>query len=339
LHSHRVVDDLPPDGVDQAGVDSVSEGVGDSIGDEIPFAQQVPRWGVGGALHLARSKDGGTSWVGAGSLNAGADVPGTSGVFAPEVSVDAAGVVHVVWHSPGSSTIMYTRSTDGGETFTSPKAVVTGVSGLTSPPLPKTGTWAEFPNAKFRVLTLATGCAVGNRFLVAWADMREGYSRIYYHYSNDAGATWAPSAGQPLWPSLSPASAVQQFHPQIIADGKRLRGDVASSGSGESARSFVAEPQPGVDRGRGIGPPGAAPARRGELVQLAAIATDRADGHVAVDVDLEEAGAAVGGAEEPAGAGDAPAKAAHVGSTSNRERVLGSREHERNGSFWPRRPA
>lgn len=189
-------------------------------GGSSPFkGRAYVAWGVGGALRLARSKDGGTSWVGAGSLNAGADVPGTSGVFAPEVSVDAAGVVHVVWHSPGSSTIMYTRSTDGGETFTSPKAVVNGVSGLTSPPLPKTGTWAEFPNAKFRVLTLATGCAVGNRFLVAWADMREGYSRIYYHYSNDAGATWAPSAGQPLWPSLSPASAVQQFHPQIIADG------------------------------------------------------------------------------------------------------------------------
>lgn len=176
-------------------------------------------WGVGGALRVAHSKDGGVSWIGAGNLDAGADVPGTMGVYAPEVSVDDNGIVHIVWHHPKSATITYTRSTDGGETFESPRHVVNGIAGLTSPPLATSGSWAEFPNAKFRVLTLATGCAIGNRFLVAWSDMREGYARIYYHYSDDAGVTWAASSGQPLWPSLSPSSAVHQFHPQIIADG------------------------------------------------------------------------------------------------------------------------
>jgi hypothetical protein len=176
-------------------------------------------WGVGDALRVARSKNGGVSWIGAGNLNAGANVPGTTGVFAPEVSVGDNGVVHIVWHLPGSATIGYTRSTDGGETFEAPRQIVNGVAGLTHPPLPKTGSWPEFPNAKFRVLTLATGCAVGNRFLVAWSDLREGYARIYYHYSDDSGATWAPSSGQPLWPALSPSSAVYQFHPQLAADG------------------------------------------------------------------------------------------------------------------------
>ncbi len=176
-------------------------------------------WGVGGKLRVARSKDGGASWIGAGNLDAGADVLGTNGVYAPEVSVDDNGIVHIVWHSPGSTTITYTRSIDGGETFAAPRHVVNGVVGLTSPPLPKSGSWAEFPNAKFRVLTLATGCAVGNRFLVAWSDLRDGYARIYYHYSDNAGTTWTPSSGQPLWPSLSKSSAVYQFHPQIIADG------------------------------------------------------------------------------------------------------------------------
>jgi hypothetical protein len=176
-------------------------------------------WGVGEALRVARSKDGGATWIGAGNLSAGANVPGTSGVFAPEISVDDSGIVHVVWHLPGSATINYTRSTDGGETFEPQRAIVNGIAGLTAPPLPKTGDWPEFPNAKFRVLTLATGCAVGNRFLVAWSDLRQGFARIFYHYSDDNGATWAPSSGQPLWPSLSTASAVQQFHPQIVADG------------------------------------------------------------------------------------------------------------------------
>jgi hypothetical protein len=177
-------------------------------------------WGVNGPLRLARSKDGGNSWVGAGALPAGATIPGiSSGVFAPEISVDDNGIVHIVWHQPGSSTIGYTRSTNGGEAFEPARNIVNGIVGLRSPPLPQSGDWPEFPNAKFRVLTLATGCAAGNRFIVAWADVREGYSRIYYHYSNDNGATWAPSSGQPLWPSLSSSSAVQQFHPQIIADG------------------------------------------------------------------------------------------------------------------------
>jgi hypothetical protein len=84
---------------------------------------------------------------------------------------------------------------------------------------------------------------------------------------------------------------------------------------------------------------GMGPARRPRLVDLASVAADRADRLVAVEVDLEEAGAAIGAAEEPAGAGDAPTQAAHVGSTSNGERVLGSREHELNGSFWPHRRA
>ncbi len=177
-------------------------------------------WGVsGGPLRLARSLDGGATWIGVGNLQAGANVPNVpNSVYAPEISVDDNGIVHIVWHNRGSSTIMYTRSTDGGNTFEPTRTIVNGVVGLTASTLPQTGTWPEFPGGKFRVLTLATGCAAGKRFLVAWADMREGFSRIYYHYSDDAGATWAPSSGQPLWPSLSSSSAVQQFHPQIVAD-------------------------------------------------------------------------------------------------------------------------
>lgn len=175
-------------------------------------------WGVGGFLRIARSNNVGATWIGAGNLDAGADVPENYGAWAPEISVDEAGIVHVVWHSPGSAAIHYTRSTDGGETFESARTIVNGMQGLTHPPLPQTGGWPEFPGAKFRIVTLCTGCAIGNRFLVAWSDMREGHARIYYHYSDDSGDTWAPSSGQPLWPSLSSNSAVQQFHPQMIAD-------------------------------------------------------------------------------------------------------------------------
>ncbi|MEH6648855.1 MAG: sialidase family protein [Motiliproteus sp.] len=181
-------------------------------------------WGVGGGLNFARSTDAGVSWTGAGNLNAGDNVPGTSNAWAPEVTVGDGGVIHVVWHSPGSASILYVRSIDGGETFESQQTIVNGVQGLRSPPLPQTGSWPEFPGGKFRIVTLCTGCATGNRFLVSWSDIREGYARIYYHYSDDAGASWAPSSGQPLWPSLSSSSAVQQFHPQMVVDGKGVVG-------------------------------------------------------------------------------------------------------------------
>jgi hypothetical protein len=176
-------------------------------------------WGVGGALRLARSLDGGQTWLGAGDLPAGANVPGTNDAWAPETTVDYDGIVHVVWHVPGESTIKYTRSTDGGQTFEPQKVIVTGVKSLVSPDLPKTGEWAEFPNAKFRVLTLATGCALpSGRFIVAWADMRNGVARLYYRVSDSGGVTWiGPANGQPLLPWFPANNGLYHFHPQLMA--------------------------------------------------------------------------------------------------------------------------
>ncbi len=177
-------------------------------------------WGVlGGALRLARSLDGGKSWRGAGDLSAGADVPGTNDAWAPEITVGDDGTVHIVWHYPGSSTIKYTRSLDGGETFDPQKDIVTGVASLSEPNLPQTGNFPEFPNAKFRVMTLATGCALPKRrFLVAWADMRDGISRLYYRISDNSGATWiGPPNGQPVLPSFPTNNGLYHFHPQLIA--------------------------------------------------------------------------------------------------------------------------
>lgn len=175
-------------------------------------------WGVGGALRLARSLDGGQTWRGAGNLSSGADVPGTNDAWAPETTVDNMGLVHVVWHVPGQSSIKYTRSMDGGETFEPQKEIVTGVASFTGH-LPQTGSFPEFPNAKFRVLTLATGCALSSgRFLVAWADMRDGIARLYYRMTDNGGVTWSgPANGQPLLPSLPGNNGMYHFHPQLIA--------------------------------------------------------------------------------------------------------------------------
>lgn len=174
--------------------------------------------GVGGALRLARSLDGGQTWRGAGNLPSGSNVPGTSDAWAPETTVAYDGTVHVVWHVPGESTIKYTRSTNGGETFESQKEIVTGVASFHGN-LPQTGSFPEFPNAKFRVLTLATGCALkGGRFIVAWADMREGTARIYYRIADNSGATWlGPANGQSLLSWFPVGNGLYHFHPQLIA--------------------------------------------------------------------------------------------------------------------------
>jgi hypothetical protein len=77
----------------------------------------------------------------------------------------------------------------------------------------------HFPNAQFRVLTLATGCALpDNHFIVAWVDMREGVSRIYYRIAEKSGAIWrGPNSGEPLIPWFPASNYFHHFHPQLIS--------------------------------------------------------------------------------------------------------------------------
>ena len=126
--------------------------------------------------------------------------------------------------------VKFVKSTDGGQSFSVPQVVASGISPLRSPPLAKPGSFPELPGGKFRVLTLVditTG--TGGNLLVAWADYREGVSRIYCRHSGNGGANWQGSAsGQPLLPPyLSSAADQHDFHPQL-----------ASMPSGEIACAF-----------------------------------------------------------------------------------------------------
>jgi hypothetical protein len=79
-------------------------------------------------------------------------------------------------------------------------------------------------------LTVPACCSGAAQIVVvAWADYREGVSRIYYQYSQDAGATWlGPASGQPLLPPYLASQGDQHdFHPQL-----------ASMPSGEIACAF-----------------------------------------------------------------------------------------------------
>ena len=96
------------------------------------------------------------------------------------------------------------------------KEVVTGVVSLRGH-LPITNNWPHFDAGKFRVITLVTSCAApGGAVIVAWADLREGRSRIYFRRSNDKGLTWeGPVAGRPLLPNVNYGN-FECFHPQIV---------------------------------------------------------------------------------------------------------------------------
>lgn len=101
------------------------------------------------------------------------DVSRSSGVaFDPEIAVDSSDAINVVWQdtSPGTSVIMFSRSTDRGETFSDPKQVSTG-----------TGVATE--------AAVATDSA--GRLSVVWVDESTGSAEAYYSRSTDNGQTFS----------------------------------------------------------------------------------------------------------------------------------------------------
>ncbi|MCB9432784.1 MAG: exo-alpha-sialidase [Ardenticatenaceae bacterium] len=172
-------------------------------------------WAASSPLRFARSTDHGQTWTGKAGEPAGSTLVSMQ-AFAPELAISPDGTLHLFWHNSGGSEVKYLRSTNGGSSFAPLQTVVVGMESL-SGNLPEVDQWPHFENSKFRVLTLVTSCTVGKAVLVAWADMREGRSRIYYRRSPDGGATWeGPAAGQPLLPNVSYGDS-HCFHPQIVA--------------------------------------------------------------------------------------------------------------------------
>ncbi len=163
-------------------------------------------------LAFARSTDHGGTWKGVGTQPTGTILAPSS--FAPQVVVDMYGTVYVVFYAyqvNGLNTIQFVKSTDGGDSFSQPQTVATGIT-----PLPLT-----LPGGTFRVATLPSCCiAPGFTIVVAWADYRDGVSRVYYRCSRDGGTKWLGSAsGQLLLPPpLSSESDQHDFHPQLATN-------------------------------------------------------------------------------------------------------------------------
>ena len=161
-------------------------------------------WDGPGGLCFARTLDHGATWIGTGSSPAGNSIFAMS--FSPEVNVAADGTVYVIFQV--GAEIKMLKSTNGGNSFqaTASPATGIGVFGIT-----------RFPGGIFRVLTVPTACVLGSTVIVAWADNRDGNSRIFYAVSTNGGTSWTtPSSGKPLLKDLPIDPNMFHFHPQVV---------------------------------------------------------------------------------------------------------------------------
>jgi hypothetical protein len=185
-------------------------------------------WNEGG-LCFARTLDHGKSWIGTGTNPAGKalDTAGKPYVTAnetfPEISVaaDGKGTIYIIWRDEYANKINMLVSTDGGDSFypsKEPPAKDIVRLESTEAGLQTNYGYAVFPNGTFRVYTLPTACTgpLLGQVMVAWADYREGVSRIYYARSENGGDSWITGpTGQPLLTGALAANR-QHFHPQVV---------------------------------------------------------------------------------------------------------------------------
>ncbi|CAG0973265.1 hypothetical protein MTYP_01350 [Methylophilaceae bacterium] len=141
----------------------------------------------GGIVTVDKSQDMGRTFVAAGKLNAKPQKVGTDGDARPKIAVGPEGNIYVSWTQalakPYTGYIWFSRSTDGGKTFSAPVIVH--------------GDRAEITH-RFDALTVAAN----GRVYVAWVDKRDlvaakarkrAYdgAAIYYAYSDDAGGSFS----------------------------------------------------------------------------------------------------------------------------------------------------
>jgi hypothetical protein len=215
----------PPKGLHVDAADDKQWATADNWGTSNYKGSVYACWGANTPLRFARSTDG-NNWTGVGGSAPGADLTQES-VFAPAMCVSSDGTIHIAWLVPGTSFIRYVESSDGGSTFSSPQTVVDGITDISSRFPAVDNQFPVFPGGTFRVLTLCTIAPVGaHGCVIAWADCRGAFTRIYYRV-RDSGGTWVgDSFGRPVLANMNFADSVpvQHFHPQLAVNQSGLVG-------------------------------------------------------------------------------------------------------------------
>ena len=145
----------------------------DSVGDiNVLWAEQLqyPNWDI----FFSRSIDGGETFSAPKNIS---NTPGASQFSSGfHLAVDSSGAINVVWiesdNTTGNQDVLFTRSADGGRTFSDPKNLST--------------------TGKATMPSLAVDSS-GN-INVVWEDNTPGNYDIFYSGSTDGGATFSPPA-------------------------------------------------------------------------------------------------------------------------------------------------
>jgi hypothetical protein len=131
----------------------------------------------------SKSTDGGITWSAPVNVS-----NNTAGSYTPKIAVEAGGTIHVVWQdwTPGNSEIFYSKSTDGGITWSAPVNVSNNAGNQMSQ-------------------TIAVDAGI---IYLAWWD--SGNREIFYSNSSDGGFTWSTpvNASNTAGNSVEPAIAV-----------------------------------------------------------------------------------------------------------------------------------
>lgn len=165
---------------------------------------------LGGAGEVVLAKPTGTNTFGAPVV--AVPITGSEGAQFGNVKVDASGTVHMgcikfTDQSTGVGNVAYTRSTDGGATW-SAVALIAGVESK----LPQ-GSGHMVHDRDNSASSLAVA---GSNVYMAWCDQAASDTKALYAYSNDGGLSW--SSAIEFGPTLYPGN-FYHLMPNVCADG------------------------------------------------------------------------------------------------------------------------
>ena len=136
------------------------------------------------AVFFSRSSDGGATFSSPQNLSTD-----PNGSLAPQIAVDPSGGINVVWEdSTSPNDIFFSRSSDGGATFSTPKNISNNPAGAINP-----------------YLAVDSG---GNINVVWVGSPRTVPSIIFFSRSSDGGATFSTPIAVSTYPSYGPLVAV-----------------------------------------------------------------------------------------------------------------------------------
>src|SRR5882762_5367052 len=142
-----------------------------------------------GNLYLSHSSDGGATFSRTNITNNTG--PYGPGPVAPQIAIDSSDNINVIWNVSGD--IFFSRSSDGGATFSTPQNLSNDL---------------RVSAAGTRIATDPSG-----NINVVWEDTTPSNSDIFFSHSTDGGATFSPPQNVSNNPGVS-------YYPQVAVDSK-----------------------------------------------------------------------------------------------------------------------